>query len=211
MKVHKLIEQVADRWIAQIGLYTGGENVLTAREEEAIAQNGQPLVDVGGSFSGSLSRTGVINPTILITGDGADAAATAVISEDGELVDVLITNAGSGYNTITLTLVIPAGQSGNLPTMTGNLVGNALDSVTIDDPGSEIEGAPVSVAFTLPSEQRRLVNDFPVRKVFDEADYFSADLRALLWANTVRDRMVAARDSILEDDNVTAGETVETV
>jgi hypothetical protein len=61
MKVRTSLEHIAGRWVAQVSLYD--PDPFTALEAEKLQQAGSPLVDVGGSFSGSLTRPGDMNPT----------------------------------------------------------------------------------------------------------------------------------------------------
>ncbi len=66
--------------------------------------------------AGSINHITIVNggakyetaPTIIITGDGTGASATAIIN-NGSVTNILVTNAGSGYTTITVSFTSPEG------------------------------------------------------------------------------------------------------
>ena len=58
MKINSSVEIVNDTYIAAVGVLG-----LTPVEQLAVDQFGEPVVDVGGSFSGSLTRPGAGSPT----------------------------------------------------------------------------------------------------------------------------------------------------
>lgn len=97
MKLRTNIENVAGRYQAQVDAYS-----FTAAEEEKMAQFGEPLVDIGGTFSGVVSRSGATNTTISIAGDGSGATAVPIVLA-GSVTGATITNAGSGYTTAPVT------------------------------------------------------------------------------------------------------------
>lgn len=49
-------------------------------------------------------------PTVTISGDGSGATAQAIIDGSGHLVDVVITNPGTGYTNATITIDDPSGN-----------------------------------------------------------------------------------------------------
>lgn len=51
-----------------------------------------------------------IPPTVVITGDGTGAKATAVINTSGQITSLVVNTAGSGYTTATVAIVAAAGD-----------------------------------------------------------------------------------------------------
>ena len=58
MKIHSSVELVSDTYLATVGI-----QAISPVEEEAIARFGEPVVEVGGTFTGSLTRPGAGAPT----------------------------------------------------------------------------------------------------------------------------------------------------
>jgi hypothetical protein len=58
MKIYSNIEIVNDAYVAQVGI-----QAVSPTEQEALDRFGEPAVDVGGSFTGSLTRPGDVSPT----------------------------------------------------------------------------------------------------------------------------------------------------
>lgn len=71
--------------------------------------------------------------------------------------------------------------------------------------------SPESVSFTLPTSQYRIFLDFPVVQVFDLGDDPDSDLYAKLFANTILDRITAARDSVLAQAAPFVGRNIVTI
>lgn len=68
-------------------------------------------------------------------GDGTGATADLTINNDGEITDVTVTNGGSGYVDGSTDIVIDHPEGVDF-TATVNVVGGAVDSVTIETSGS---------------------------------------------------------------------------
>ena len=60
------------------------------------------------------------NAAVTVTGDGSSAAANAEANSTGYITIVNITNAGSGYSDINLTIAAPAAQSVNAGAVAAN-------------------------------------------------------------------------------------------
>jgi len=97
MKLRTLIDNVAGRYQAQVETFG-----FTANEEEQMGNFGEPLIDVGGVFTGTVNRPGTTNTTIAIGGDGLGATAVPIV-QNGSITGAAITNAGSGYTVAPVT------------------------------------------------------------------------------------------------------------
>ena len=58
MKINSRIEIIDDEYLTLVGI-----QAVSPTEQEAIDRFGEPVVDVGGSFTGSLTRPGAGAPT----------------------------------------------------------------------------------------------------------------------------------------------------
>ena len=84
------------------------------------------------------------------------------------------------------------------------------------DVGGHISGSvtrpgalsPTVVDFTLPSELRRLMTDFPVKKFFDLRDDADSDVKAMVYMTTVAARMQAARTTLMATTEYFLGEYI---
>jgi plastocyanin len=85
---------------------------------------------------GPISSGHTINPDIqlLLVGDGSNAAGYVVLNESGSVVDVVITNSGIGYTTLSVSTL--GGASGTDATLSGNLVNGAVVSINVNTPGA---------------------------------------------------------------------------
>jgi hypothetical protein len=99
MKLRTIIDNMTGRYEVQVETFA-----FTAQEEEQLRNFGEPLVQVGGAFSGMVNRPGQQNTHIEITGDGAGAEALPVI-QNGAVVSATVVTPGSGYTSATVTIV----------------------------------------------------------------------------------------------------------
>lgn len=97
MKLRTLIDNVHGRYEAQVETFG-----FTANETEQMANFGEPLIEVGGAFSGSVSRPGTNNTVISIGGDGLGATAVPIV-QNGSITGATMTNNGSGYTVAPVT------------------------------------------------------------------------------------------------------------
>lgn len=97
MKLRTLIDNVAGRYQVQVETFG-----FTAAEEEQMTNFGEPLIDVGGAFSGTVSRPGAVNTTIAIGGDGLGATAVPIV-QGGSITGATVTNPGAGYTVASVT------------------------------------------------------------------------------------------------------------
>ena len=201
MKLRTLIDNLAGRYEVQVDTHG-----FTAAEEEQMKNFGEPLVEVGGTFGGSVTRPDQSNTVVSITGNGSGATAVAVI-EDGVITAINVTAGGSGYS--SATVVITGDGSGAEATATLN--SGVITAITVDDGGSGYNVVPVVVSFTLPTAKRRLRSDFPVKQVFDLEDSPDSDAMAKVWAETVVSRCTAAKATLMGKSSPFEGETVTTV
>jgi hypothetical protein len=210
MNISKIINLENGIWFAQIGLDGGPEmGGLTPRELEAVKHFGDPLVEVGGTFTGFGSRANVVAPTLTVTGDGAGATLSVDRIENGVITQVSVAAGGSGYSSTGVTVTAGTGGSGASFSLT--LTGDVVTGVTIDDGGSGYFSPTPYLNFELAANQRRLVADFPFRYRESVEDYFDADAMVRFWADTVQNRMAAAKDTILEKLKQYPSKTVTTV
>lgn len=125
MKISTHIDLVANRYRVTVEVHSP-----TAHEAETLAQYGEPLVETGGTVTGSATRPG--------------------------------------------------------------------------------EGA-TSVTLSLPAEQRRLLADFPLVRVFDLGDDADADVQARVYADTIASRVASARNALMSNSSHFIGETTTTL
>ncbi len=126
---------------AGTGLYQGNATAIL----EAVVSNGQIvrclIRDPGQNYPADTSTT------ITVSGDGEDASFTPVIY-NGEIIDILVENAGTGYTFIQLD-VVGAGTGGVLRGITSvsdyesnqsiveqTTVKGAIYSIKVSDPGT---------------------------------------------------------------------------
>ena len=126
MKLKTLIDNIGGRYNVQVTPFE-----FTAAEQAKIEDYGQPLVEIGGAFAGSAYRIGGAATTVAITGDGAAATATPVVLS-GQVVDVTITDPGTGYTAATVAI---AGDGANA----AGLAHFKVVQVDITTPGTEYE------------------------------------------------------------------------
>lgn len=282
MKIRTLIDNVQRRYQVQVETFG-----FTANEEQKLADFGEPLIEAGGAFSGSVSRPGATNTTVSIGGDGSNATAVPVVSL-GAVTLITVTNTGTGYTTAPVTIIgdgagaaatprfglagtsiafTPAGTgyapgdtlvldgvdpedvpiqlvittvdgvgavtaasianrgeflavpSNPIATWTTNGAGLGFSasittwgvvSVVVTAGGSGYNVVPLPVSFTLPTATRRLRTDSPFKQVFDLNDSVDADAQAKLWADTMAARLLAAKNTLMNQESPFEGETVIT-
>lgn len=79
---------------------------------------------------------------------------------------------------------------------------------TLTRPGDEYE---TEVDYQLPTEERRLISDFPLTRVFDLGDDLDSDLKAKLFQTTITSRIETAVAALRSQEQPFVGETVTTV
>lgn len=83
-----------------------------------------------------------------------------------------------------------------------------LFSGTVTRPASSV---PVSVEYTLPSRQLKMVSGFPYKEVFDLRDNLDSDVQAKLYETIIRDRIQSAKLGLLSLTPNFEGETTTTI
>lgn len=183
--------------------------ILTPNEMDKLQQFGQPFIQVGGTFTGTVSRPGYTNTTLAFTGGGgSSAAATATLNQDGGIASVTITSGGSGYTGAPAVVITGVGTGASL---TAAVTAGAVSSVVVVTPGYGYQTTPANVNYTLPSALRRMLTDFPCTNVFSLYDTYDADAQALVWCETVQANLIAARNILLSQTSPLEGETLQTV
>lgn len=79
---------------------------------------------------------------------------------------------------------------------------------TLTRPGDEYE---TEVDYTLPAEERRLVSDFPLTRIFDLGDDLGSDLKAKLYQTVMTTRIETAVAVLRAQEQPFVGETVTTI
>lgn len=204
MKVYCKIEPRNGLYIAQID-----PPILSANEEEKIAQFGQPAIQIGGTFVGTVARPNYTPTTIAFSGGGGGGATgTVTLDANGGILSVTITAGGTGYASIPAVAITGVGVGASLQAVT---LAGVVTSVTVIAPGYGYQMTPAYVNFTLPSSLRRMLTDFPVTQTFSLYDSYDADAQAQVWVQTVEANMITERDILLAQQAPLAGETLQTV
>jgi len=204
MKISHKIDSRNSLYIAQVE-----QPSLTAVEMEKVTQFGQPRIQVGGTFAGTVDRPGYTTTTLTVTGGGgSNATAVPVLNGNGGIESVVITAGGTGYNSLPAITIAGVGVGGSLQAVTLNGV---VTGITVLAPGYGYQMAMASVNFTLPACLRRMLTDFPVVETFSLDDTYDADAQAQVWAETVEQNLIQARDALLAQTAPLEGEFLQTV
>lgn len=193
---------VNGRYQARISIYA-----LTQHEEELIAAHGEPLVELGGSFSGTHARPNHTD-TVIATSINNSATLVPVLDKNGKITSITV-SAGGSYGGQTPALSATGVGVGF--TAVAVMTGNAITSVTVSDGGYGWQKTPVTVAFALPAQAVGICTGFPVQQSFDINDYVDADVRMKTWVEAVVARIAAAHAQLLKKTVVFQGETVTTL
>lgn len=75
------------------------------------------------------------------------------------------------------------------------------------------DSGPTVVEFDLPTEQRRLPDDFPVQRIFDVNDDPDSDVKARVFTDTIFQRLAVAKTDLFDKmpDSGLAGEITDTI
>lgn len=179
---------------------------LTQHEEELMAAHGEPVIDLGGDFTGTQARPGQTNTTIATTVNNS-ATLVPVIDENGTITAITVT-AGGSYNS---TPVLSAAGVGSGFSATAIMTGTAITSVNVTNGGTSWQKTPVTTTFALPARLAGFVTGFPAQQSFDLADDAAADVMMKVWYETVVARIAAAHALLLKKSVVFQGETVVTL
>lgn len=201
MKIRTVIDNVVGRYEVQVDTYG-----FTAQEEEQIRNFGEPLVEVGGNFSGNATRPDQVNTTVTIEGNGTGAVAVPVIL-NGVIISINLTSGGSGYTSATVNIE----GDGSGAAAAATIQSGVITGITVSSGGTGYNVVPVVVSFDLPTATRRLRSDFPVKQVFDLEDSADSDVKAKVWAETVVSRCTSAKAQLLSRSSPFEGESVTTV
>ena len=90
-------------------------------------------------------------------------------------------------------------------------VGGSFSGVVTDPTVDDYEDNQVPVAFTLPTSQRQLPDQFPVVRFFDREDNSKAHLYAKVFADSIADRISVANAQLMSKETVFEGETTITI
>jgi hypothetical protein len=181
---------------------------FTVAEEQSFAQYGEFEVEIGGTFSGSVSRPEQTNTTVVLSGGGFSSAATAVpvIDGFGRITGVTVVDAGADYSSAPSVSFTGDGQGA---AATAVVSGGIVTAINVTSQGYGYHVTPVNVNFNLGAAKRRIKSEFPIKQVFDLRDYADADARAKVWIDTLITRITTAkrewldREAPLKSYNVT--------
>jgi len=181
-----------------------------AQEAKAILRYGYPMIDVGGSFSDTFTRTTEVATTLAVLGDGAGAVLTPVINpETGVIESVTVEDGGAGYTTASVVVTSGLGGSGAVLTAVRNT--GTIESVTVDNGGTGYLSAPMTVAFTLPDSSKLLTETFTYTQNFSYTASRNADLQAKLFTNVLETRIETAVAALTAKQAEYLGETDKTL
>jgi hypothetical protein len=204
MKIRSDIELQNDRYRVQID--TLG---FTPVEEAQILALGEPLIDIGSNFSGSISRPGQTNTTVTITptNGGTGATGTAVVNPDGTIASIAVVG-GSGYTGAPTVTVNGDGTGATAHAVVSNGV---VTQIILDTPGTGYHAVPYVVAWTEDAALRRIRTEFPIIKLYDLQDFPDADARAKIFSDTIVSRLTAAKTTLVTQQLPFTGEALVTV
>jgi len=116
-----------------IGAGSGAQILLglSIGDVQTLQSNVELLATHGAIHKIQIENQGILytNPIITIEGDGAGAAATAVV-ENGRIVDVNITNVGSGYSYANVIVTDGAGTQAELRAIISPIGGHGKDAIS---------------------------------------------------------------------------------
>ncbi len=99
MKIRTDIENIVGRYNVQVGPFD-----FSAAELEQLNAFGEPLVDIGGTFSGTLSRPGQTDTVLTVAGSHVVLAVLTPVILGGAISGVTVVNPGTGYGTATISI-----------------------------------------------------------------------------------------------------------
>lgn len=140
MKIDTNILCVNSRYVAQVAPFD-----FSPFELQQLRAFGEPLIQVGGSFSGSVSRPGQTNTAVSLVGGGGTGATAQVVIVNGAIIGITVSAGGSGY--LAAPAVVITGN-GSGATATATLSGNSVLSVAVTDIGSGYTQAAVAFVGT---------------------------------------------------------------
>jgi len=152
-----------------------------------------------------------VNDTITIA--GGTFVTPVVITVNAVTIGVItaatVTVAGN-YSVIASSPAAQVSTSGSGTGGTFNFVWG-VNTVLPNVLGSGYFLVPTPLDFDFPTRQRRLITDFPDKRVFDLADDVTADLMAKLYADTIKSRIETALTTLRALQNPFEGETLTTI
>ena len=205
MKIRTDTEVQCDRYRVQID--TLG---FTPLEEQQMLAFGEPQIDIGSAFTGSVTRPGQVNTAVTITptNGGTGAVAVPVINPDGTLNSVTVSSGGTGYTGVP-TIAFTGDGSGAAAHAV--VVAGVVTQIIVDTPGTNYHAVPYTVSWTEVASLRRIRLDFPIVKVYAFADYPDADARSKIFTDTIVARLIAAKTALMAQTSPFVGEALTTV
>jgi hypothetical protein len=146
-------------------------------------------------------------PTLAIVGDGASAAATAVVS-GGAITDILVTNAGTGYTHATVTVTGGGGSNGAVRPVIGPPGGFGKN------PNNDLRSHYVTINTTFTGDESATIpdsNDFRQLALLKDPTRSSDDAVASANTYNVCKKLVVATGVTFTADQIVEGHTSGTV
>lgn len=107
MKLRVDIDRVGDRY------HTTVEPIsFSAAEEQLLSDHGEPIIEVGGNFTGNVTRPGETAPVVGFSGGAGTAAVATANVVDGAITSYTVTNAGTGYTSAPAVAITGGGGTG---------------------------------------------------------------------------------------------------
>ena len=160
------------------------------------------------NFKITTAGTGYTSPpTLAIEGDGASAAATAVVS-GGAITDILVTNAGTGYTHATVTVTGGGGSNGAVRPVIGPAGGFGKD------PNNDLRSHYVTINTTFTGDESATIpdsNDFRQLALIKDPTRESDDAVASANTYNVCKKLVVATGVTFTPDQIVEGHTSGTV
>lgn len=188
---------------------------------------GIPVVTItGGNGAGATADATLkaISVAVSLGGSGYVVNDTIVLDAGTFVTPVTVKVDAVTLGVITAVSIVTAGNYSAIPSnpvdqdTTSGVGINAeftatwgVNTVLPDAVGADYWTVPTPISFTFPTKQRRLITDFPDKRVFDLADDVNADLQAKLYSDTIHDRILSELTTLRAKQNPFEGETTLTL
>lgn len=186
-----------------------------------------PAVTItGGNGTGATAEATLkaISVAVSLGGSGYVVNDTIVLDAGTFVTPVTVKVDAVTLGVITAVSIVTAGNYSAIPSnpvdqdTTSGVGINAkftvtwgVNTVLPDAVGADYWTVPTPISFTFPTKQRRLITDFPDKRVFDLADDVNADLQAKLYSDTIHDRILSELTTLRAKQNPFEGETTLTI
>ncbi len=118
MKLRVDIDRIGDRYHTVVE-----PTSFSAAEEQLLSDHGEPIIQVGGNFTGAITRPGEVAPAVVFSGGGGTLAAATANVVDGEITSYTVSNPGTGYTSAPSVAITGGGGTGATATTRLKAVG----------------------------------------------------------------------------------------